>query len=80
MPTSQTRSGYAAANFPSPTGCSIAAVRATTSSRSAPMRTISSPKTDVQEGAPGGVTGAQVSGSITPTVWKWSASSSRAGG
>ncbi|CAM5456419.1 hypothetical protein SVIOM342S_06628 [Streptomyces violaceorubidus] len=79
MPTSHTRSGKRAANGARPTGCSMAAVIATTSSRSSPIRTISSPNTEVQEGPPEGLSGSQVSGSITPTVWKWSSSSRRAG-
>ncbi len=57
----------------------MAAVIATTSSRSSPILTISSPNTEVQEGPPAGESGAQVSGSMTPTVWKWSSSWARAG-
>lgn len=79
IPTSHTRSGKRAANFPRPTGCSMAAVIATTSSRSSPIATISSPNTEVQEGPLDGASGSQVRGSITPTVWKWSSSWARAG-
>jgi hypothetical protein len=57
----------------------MAAVIATTSSRSSPMRTISSPNTEVQDGPLDGASGSQVSGSITPTVWKRSSSCARAG-
>jgi hypothetical protein len=68
IPTSHTRSGNLSANFARPTGCSMAAVIATTSSRASPIRTISSPNTEVQEGPLDGARGSQVSGSITPTV------------
>ncbi len=57
----------------------MAAVIATTSSRSSPILTISSPNTEVQDGPPEGASGSQVSGSITPMVWKWSSSWARAG-
>ncbi len=50
MPTSQTLSGKRSAKAARPTGCSMAAVIATTSSRSSPIRTISSPNTEVQDG------------------------------
>ena len=48
MPTSKVRSGKRCWNSRSPTGCSIAAVIATTSPRSAPRATISSEKKSVQ--------------------------------
>ncbi len=56
----------------------IAAVMATTSLRSWPSLTISSPKTEVQS-APEEAIGRPVSGWILPTAWKRSASSCRAG-
>ena len=73
MPTSKQRSGNCLANLSSPVGPSIAAVMATTSARSPPMRTSSSEKTLVQLVGAGEV-GAPVSGSMTLTWCIWSAS------
>ena len=79
MPTSKVRSGHLQEKACSPTGCSIAAVIATTSGRSAPIATISSENTLVQ---PAALTfsGLPVSGSVTgATLCRQSASSSTAG-
>ncbi len=78
MPTSNQRSGNASAKVCRPVERSIAAVIATTSSRSAPMRVSSSENTDVQLGPLAG--GFPVAGS-TGSVWCiWSASWLTAGG
>ena len=78
MPTSYVRPGNLSANRSSPVGPSIAAVIATTSGRSSPMRTSSSAKAPVQDGPPA-LIGLPVSGSMMPTPWKRSASSFSAG-
>ena len=77
MPTSKTRSGYAAANASSPVGMSMAAVMPTTSFRSAAIATSSSEKTLVHA-VPELASGWPVSGSMTPMPWKWSATSASA--
>ena len=78
MPTSNTRSGWTAANPSSPTGMSMAAVRATRSGRSEPRATISSLNSSVQM-RPLTSNGSPVSGLNLPTPWNWSASSLMAG-
>ena len=69
IPTSYVRPGNLSANRSSPVGPSIAAVIATTSGRSSPIRTSSSAKAPVHEGPPA-LTGLPVSGSMMPTPWK----------
>ena len=72
MPTSKVRSGNRAWKVCRPTGCIIAAVRATMSLRSAPSATISSENESVQIRPFDGPS--PVSGSNGPTWWNWSAS------
>jgi len=74
MPTSKTRSEWAAAKRPRPTGWSIAAVSATMSSRSAPSATSSAPKASVQVASTDGVSDSPVHSSIRPMAWKRSRS------
>src|SRR4028119_998118 len=71
MPTSKVRSGYRSAKAARPVGCSIAAVTATTSARSAPMRNSSSEKAAVQSRAATGPT--PLSGAKTPGACQASA-------
>jgi len=78
IPTSMTRAGNSSLIGPRPTGCSIAAVMATRSSRWRASFSTSSENTDVQPNR-AGTTGSPVSGWMTPTAWKRSAMSSRAG-
>ena len=79
MPTSMHRSGNASANGASPVGPSIAAVIATTSSRTAPILTSSSANTLVQPTL-GGPVGRPVTGSKAAGLCICSASSFSAGG
>ena len=79
MPTSKVRSGKDSLKRSSPVGWSIAAVMATTSWRSPPIATSSSPSTLVQPRALA-FSGLPVSGSVTgATLCRQSASSSTAG-
>ena len=79
MPTSKVRSGNRSANAASPVGCSIAAVIATTSGRSAPIRTSSSANASVQA-SPALRVLAPLSGSKTPVACQASIWSVSAGG
>ena len=72
MPTSKVRSGNFSAKTSRPTGCIIAAVIATTSSRRSPSSTIASEKWSVQI-LPLGFS-APVCTSNGPGAWNWSAS------
>ena len=72
MPTSKVRSGNFRAKASSPTGCIIAAVMATTSSRRSPSSTTASEKWSVQI-LPFGFS-APVWTSKGPGAWNWSAS------
>ena len=78
MPTSNVRSGYRSAKAASPVGCSMAAVIATTSDRSAPMRTSSSENACVQSRA--AAVDVPLSGSKTPVACQASIWSVSAGG
>ena len=77
IPTSKTRSGWSSANSLSPVGMSIAAVIATTSSRSRATPSRASPNSSVQI-RPLTCSGNPVSGLIRSTAWNRSASSLRA--
>ena len=78
MPTSKVRSGNRSAKAASPVGCSIAAVIATTSDRSAPIRTSSSENAAVQSRA--ATLPTPLSGSKTPVACQASIWSVSAGG